>query len=323
MEFGVYLNQYGDPRHDTTYDELATQASLLEELGYDTAAVGERHFYDDGFLDPLTLVTSLATETDSIDLMTNVLLLPIYHPVHLAERIANVDILSNGRTRWGVSLGYRESELTNFGVAMEERVPRFMESIHLLKRLLAGERVDHDGDHFHLDDAFVEPQPVQDPRPRFWGGGRAPVAIKRAAFRCDGFSAAGTVPAELERDVGIYYDALEERGKDPDDGTVTIMVDGYVAETEDAAYDAVDPYLLDVYEMYARWGNPGYERPTWDDIEEQILVGSVEQVAAKLETYRDIGVDHVIFRTQFPGMDQETALDSIRTFGADVLPAVR
>lgn len=320
MEFGIYLNQYGEDRVSTGFDDLVSQAEVMEDLGYDTAAVGERHFYEDGFLDPFTVLTALATETESLDLMTNIIILPIYHPVHIAERIANIDVLSDGRTRWGVSLGYRERELTNFGVQRDDRVSRFMESINILKRLLAGKRFNHEGPHFDLDDVFIEPEPAQNPRPRIWGGGRAEVAIKRAAFRCDGFTAAGTEPEVLERDIEVYYDAIDEAGKDPDDADVTIMIDGFVAETTEAAYDAVEPALLDVYERYAKWGNPGYERPDWEDIDDKILVGSVSEVTEKLETYHDLGVDHVLFRTQPPGMSHETALDSIRLFGDEVIP---
>ncbi|WP_101295836.1 LLM class flavin-dependent oxidoreductase [Halegenticoccus soli] len=321
MEFGIYPNQYGDERSEFTFEDLFEQVDLMEEVGYDTVAVGERHFYEDGFFDVRTCLTALGARTDTLDIMSNIIILPIYHPIHLAEHVTTLDHLTGGRTRWGLSLGYRESELRNFGVAMDERVSRFLESIEVLKRLLEGERFDHDGRHFQFEDGFVRPEPVQNPRPRLWGGGSSAVAIKRAAYRCDGFTAAVTVPETLERDVERYYDAVEEAGKDPDDADVTIMVDGYVGETTEAAYDALDPYLLDLTAKYLEWGNPEFEgRPGFEDIEEQLLVGTPAEVAEKVETYREIGVNHLIFRTQFPGMDQETALASIRRFGEEVMP---
>lgn len=321
MEFGVYLNQYGDSRYQTTYDELFEQVEFMEELGYDTAAVGERHFYEDGFYDPFTCLSALGARTDSLGLMANILILPAYHPIHLAERIANIDHLTDGNSRWGLSLGYRESELVNFGVDMDDRVGRFMESIHVLKRLLEGDRFDHDGDFFSFEDGFVRPEPVQDPRPRLYGGGNAEVAIKRAAYRCDGFTAAVTVPEELEADLELYRDAVEEAGKDPDEASVTIMVDGYVAETEEEAYDALDPYMLDLHEEYIKWGNPEFDdRPTFEDVDDQCVIGTPEQVAEKIERFEEMGVDHFIFRTQFGGMSQESALESIRLFGEEVAP---
>jgi alkanesulfonate monooxygenase SsuD/methylene tetrahydromethanopterin reductase-like flavin-dependent oxidoreductase (luciferase family) len=321
MEFGVYLNQYGDDRAEFTFEDMFEQADLMEELGYDTAAVGQRHFYEDGFYEPFTCMNALGARTKSLEIMANILILPVFHPVHLAERMIALDHLTDGQTSFGVSLGYRESELVNFGVPMDERVSTFMEGIHVLKRLLDGDRFDHDGDHFQFTDGFVQPEPIQDPRPPLLGGGSATTAIKRAAYRCDGFTAAITEPEPLSEDIDLYYDALEEAGKDPDAGHVTIMVDGYVAESTEKAIDALDPYLIDLQTKYIKWGNPEFEgRPDWEDIEDQLLFGTPDEVAEKIERYRDIGVDRLIFRTQFPGMPQDSALESIRRFGKDVLP---
>ena len=324
MEFGIYLNQYGSSESDFTFEEMVKQATTVESLGYDTVAVGERHFYDDGFFDVLSSLTAIAARTNGIDLMANIIILPIYHPVHLAERIAAIDRLSNGGTRWGLSLGYRESELVNFGVPMKERVPRFIESVEVLKRLLEGGRFDHDGEHFQFEDGFVRPQPVQDPRPQLWGGGNADVAIKRAAYRCDGFTGAVTIPEELEADVELYRDSLEEFGKDPEEGDVTIMVDGYVGETTEAARKSVRESLLDLTTKYIKWGNPEFEgRPTLEDIEDQTMIGTADEVADMVATYRNIGVDHLIFRTQFPGMDSEVAMQSVHRFAEDIAPRFR
>lgn len=319
MEFGVYLNQYGDDRSEFTFDEIIKQATELETLGYDTAAVGERHFYDDGFYDVFSSLTAMAAHVDQIDLMANIVILPVYHPVHLAERITAIDHLMDGGTRWGVSLGYRESELVNFSVPMDQRVSRFIESVEVLKRLLKGDRFDHDGEHYQFEDGFVRPVPVQEPRPKLWGGGSADTAIKRAAYRCDGFTAAVTIPDELEADIQLYRESLEEFGNDPDEGDVTIMVDGYVGETTEAAHEALDPYLLDLTTKYIQWGNPEFDgRPDFDDIADQTMIGTAEEIAEMVATYRDIGVDHLIFRTQFPGMNSETAMDSVRRFADEV-----
>lgn len=324
MEFGIYLNQYLDERTTFTFDDLLMQGAELERLGYDAAAVGERHFYDDGFLDVFSCLTALGGHLEDIDLMANILILPIYHPVHVAERITAIDHLMDGRTRWGVSLGYRESELVNFGVPMDERVPRFLESIEVLKRLLEGERFDHDGTHFQFEDGFISPTPVQDPRPPILGGGSAIPAVKRAANRCDGFTAAITEPYQLEEDVRRYYDTLDEVGKDRTEGQVTIMVDGYVGRSTEGAREALDPYILDLTEKYIRWGNPEFDgRPDFDDIADQTMIGTPAEVAERVATYEEIGVDHLIFRTQFPGMDNERALESVRRFADEVMPEFR
>lgn len=323
MEFGVYPNQYHDERTEFEFQHLFEQIDLMEELNYDLAAVGQRHFYEDGFYDLWTTLTALATKVDDLTVMSNIAILPTYHPIHLAERMMGLDHLTDGNTRFGVSLGYRNSELVNFGVDMDDRVGRFMEGLHVLKRLLEGDRFDFDGDYFQFDDGFIKPEPIQDPRPQIEGGGSAEVAIKRAAYRCDAFTAAITDPDSLSDDIDLYYESLEEAGKDPEDGHVTIMVDGYCAESSEAARHALDPYLIDLQTKYIKWGNPEFEgRPNFEDIEDGLLYGSPAEIAEKIETYDEIGVDTIIFRTQFPGMDQEVALQSIERFGEEVIPYV-
>lgn len=320
MEFGIYLNQYGDDRTDYTFGDMFEQAELMEQLGYDLAAVGQRHFYEDGFYEPMTCLAALAARTD-LTIMSNILILPVYHPIHLAERMVALDHLTGGKTVFGTSLGYRESELVNFGVPMDERVSRFMEGIEIVKRLLEGERFDYDGEHFQFEDAFVRPGPIQNPRPPIEGGGSAEVAIKRAAFRCDGFTAAITEPEQLRVDIKTYYDALEEAGKSSSEGHVTIMIDGYVADSTKAAIDELTPYLIDLQTKYIKWGNPEFEgRPDWEDIEEQLLFGTPEEVTERVALYKEIGVDRLIFRTQFPGMEQAPALESVRWFGEKIIP---
>lgn len=321
MEFGIYVNQYHDGRTEFEFDHVFEQLDTMEEFDYDIAAAGQRHFYEDGFYDPWTTLTAMATHADDLTIMSNIIILPVFHPIHLAERMMGIDHLTGGNSRFGISLGYRESELVNFGIPMEDRVGRFMEGLAVTKRLLEGERFDYDGDYIQFEDGFVRPEPSQEPRPPIEGGGSAEAAIKRAAYRCDGFTAAITDPDVLEEDIELYYDAIEEAGKDSEDSHVTIMVDGYVAETTEAAVDALDPYLIDLQTKYIKWGNPEFEgRPDFEDIEPGLLFGTPEEVAEKIETYRDIGVDTLIFRTQFPGMDQETTLESIRRFGDEVLP---
>lgn len=324
MEFGVYVNQYQDPRNDVSAIDILDQVERIEELGFDIAALGERHFYEEGFFEPITLLSALAARTETIRLMSNVFLLPIYHPVHLAEYMSSIDNLAEGRTLFGASLGYRQSELTNFGIEMADRVPRFLESMSIVKRLLEGERFDHHGEHFDLSDVFVQPEPVQSPRPRILGGGSATVAIKRAAFRCDGFSAANTTPRELESDIETYYTALDEAGKSASDGDVTILVDGFVGESSEDAKRALTPFVVDHMTNSYRWSNPEFDgRLSWDDVSTDLIYGSVEDVVEDLRTYEDMGVDRVLFRTQFPGMEQDVALRSLERFATHVIPRFR
>ncbi|MFB6217658.1 MAG: LLM class flavin-dependent oxidoreductase, partial [Halobacteriaceae archaeon] len=314
----IYANQYLDERTEFGFPELFATAEAAEAAGVDAVAVGERHFYEPGFLDPWSCLTALAARTD-LAVASNILILPAHHPVHVAERIAAVDALAGGDSAWGLGVGYRPSELQNFGASMDDRGRRFAETIEVLKRLLAGERFDHDGPAYSFEDGFISPTPVADPRPPLLVGGSGTVAYKRAAHRGDGFTAVADTPERVAEEIEGYRDALEEAGKDRDDGEVALMLNGFVADSEAAAREALSPYMFDLLELYATWGNPHAERPAWEDVEDELLAGPPAAVAERVAAYRDAGVDRLFFRTQFPGMDTDTAVESIQLFGDDVV----
>jgi alkanesulfonate monooxygenase SsuD/methylene tetrahydromethanopterin reductase-like flavin-dependent oxidoreductase (luciferase family) len=98
------------------------------------------------------------------------------------------------------------------------------------------------------------------------------------------------------------------------------MLNGFVAESTEAAREALEPSLFDLLEKYASWGNPHAERPSWEDVEDEVVAGTPAEVAERLQAYADVGVDHLFFRLQFPGMSQETAMEGLELFGDEVLP---
>jgi alkanesulfonate monooxygenase SsuD/methylene tetrahydromethanopterin reductase-like flavin-dependent oxidoreductase (luciferase family) len=321
MQLGIYANQYLDDGSSFGFPELFEVADATEAAGLDTLAVGERHFYEPGFLDPFTCLSAVAARTD-LGVASNILILPAHHPVHVAERIAAIDRLSGGESLWGLGIGYRPSEIESFGASMDRRGKHFAESVGVLKRLLAGERFDHDGEFYGFEDGFVSPTPLQEPHPPLFAGGSGSVALKRAAYRCDGFTAASDTPEAIAEEVEAYRDALEEMGKDREDGEVALMLNGFVADSVEAAREALTPSMFDLLELYATWGNPHAERPSWEDVEDEVLAGPPARVAERLAAYRDAGVDHVFVRTQFPGMETDAAVESIRRLGDDVLPTL-
>jgi alkanesulfonate monooxygenase SsuD/methylene tetrahydromethanopterin reductase-like flavin-dependent oxidoreductase (luciferase family) len=320
MQIGLYANQYGGPRSSFGYNDLLEQAALAEELGFDSIAVGERHFYRDGFADLWTALAALGARTNELTVASNVLILPLYHPIHVAERMANLDRLTDGRTMFGLAVGYRERELESFGVPMDKRGSWFAETVEVLKRLLRGDRFDHAGDAYSFEDGFIAPTPVQEPHPPLLGGGGGSVALKRAAYRCDGFTASSDPPGQLTETLEQYRTTVDEAGGDPTEATVAVMLNGYVAESTETARDALDPSLFDLLDKYAEWGNPHAERPSWEDVADEIVAGPPAQVTERLAAYEELGVDHVFFRLQFPGMNQETALAGIEQLGTEVLP---
>ena len=327
MKFGVFLNQYYTPEGDFESTDLFEQVELMESVGFDGASIGERHVHEEGVTEPLTTLAALAARTERLELSTMALLPALYHPIRLAEQVAMIDRLSGGRMRFGAAIGYRERELTPFGVSMDERVSKFIESIGLLKRLWSDESVTHEGEHWSFDDVFVSPRPVDDTMP-VWIGGHADIAIKRAAYRGSGWIAsASSTTEDLKRQIGVYESSLDEFGKDRAENDVILMRDCFVADSVEDARDTIEPYLLELYQMYARWGQTYMDEHEvevdYDELAEKFVLGSPEDCIEKLRTYEDLGVDQVYFRVQFPGQPQETTLRCLERIGEEIIPEVR
>ena len=123
------------------YREMLDLVRLAEALGFDSAWVSEHHGSSDGYMPSLlTMLAAFAAATERIRLGTGVVLAPLHDPLRLAEDASMVDQLSGGRLLLGLGLGWREEEFRTFGVPMEERVIRLIETIDSVRP-----RQDHAG----------------------------------------------------------------------------------------------------------------------------------------------------------------------------------
>src|SRR5712692_8839416 len=196
---------------ETLYADTLKQASLAEEIGFDSIWLTEHHFTDDGYLPSLmTVAAAIAAQTTNVTIGTFVLLAPLQHPLKLAEDTAVVDVISNGRLRLGIGQAYRAEEFAGFGVPRGQRLPRTLETIEILKRAWTGERFSFNGKYFQFDNVRVLPRPVSQPYPELLWGAGAPSAIRRGAELGLSFACVGG-----RHEMNIYVDALRSLGKDP------------------------------------------------------------------------------------------------------------
>jgi len=122
-----------------------------------------------------------AARTQRLRIGTAVSLAPFYHPPRLAEEVALLDVLSGGRVNWGAGRGFARVEFTAFGVAPEESTSRFRETVEIVLRAWADERLNFAGQHFHFNDIEVLPKPAQLPHPPVWMAASSESAIEWAA----------------------------------------------------------------------------------------------------------------------------------------------
>ena len=177
MKFGLYSSIANPPRGeqlDRCIDEVIAEAQLAEASGFDSCFFGEHHQDHDGFLpSPLIVATAVAARTTRLRVGTSVILLPLHHPVHVAEDVITLDLVSKGRIILGVGIGYQPADFRAFSVPMEDRAGRFEESIEILRRCWSGERFSFHGKHYTLDDVQILPAPLSRSRGRRCGSAPA------------------------------------------------------------------------------------------------------------------------------------------------------
>jgi probable F420-dependent oxidoreductase len=163
------------------------------------------------FHEPFVLFGYLASLTTRIELVTGILILPQRQTALVAKQAAEVDILSGGRLRLGVGLGWNYVEYEALNEDFANRGKRVEEQVDVLRKLWSEPLLDYRGEWHRIDRASILPRPGR-PIP-IWFGGRAPSALKRAARLGDGFIFGGGTPAELRDQVALLRGFLAEEGR--------------------------------------------------------------------------------------------------------------
>jgi len=251
-----------------------------------------------GCLDSLTILTYAAALTTTIRLGVSVVVLPTYHPIHLAQQVATLDHLSNGRAILGVGLG-RADEYEDFGVPTERRVRRFTESVELMKALWAGRNVTYQGEIFKVENVTIGAKVVQQPHPPVWVGSHHPAAIARAARMSDGWmGAGGSSTASFGEAVPLLHDALAKVGRDPATFPISKRVFLSVHENAETARAEVH-----------RWFSEVYHNPA--GTEQGGVYGTPEQVREKLDALAAKGATHLLLNPVARYEEQVEALAEI------------
>jgi alkanesulfonate monooxygenase SsuD/methylene tetrahydromethanopterin reductase-like flavin-dependent oxidoreductase (luciferase family) len=231
------------------YAAAIDMCSWAEQHGCLAAVLCVHHGSEDGYLpSPLILASAIAARTGRL-ILSLVVILPFYDPVRLAEDIVVLDIISKGRASYVLGIGYRTEEFEHFGLDRAVRGKLADEKLALLRALLSGESVVHQGRRIN-----VTPSPQTPGGPALMWGGASLAAARRAGRYGLGLLANGTVPGMQ----GAYDKACREHGHEPG---MTLLPDPdtpwvtFVADDVDAAWNELGEYLLHGARSYAKW-NP-------------------------------------------------------------------
>lgn len=347
----------GGPRQRHDLGETAQQAQrnfvgdsiLAEQLGFDATYFGEHHFcFASGTSSPLTLLTEVAARTSRIRIGTSIICAPFHNPLRLAEDIAAVDMISDGRFDLGIGVGSQWEEFNTFGIDPKERFGRTWEIIDIIERCLSaqvGEIFDWEGKYYTFPGINWIMQPIQEKIPIFWGG-FGPQGVKRAAER--GYH---LIAPDF---TGIYQKVMREHGRDPAKSHIGFAT---VLSIGDSFEDAIAPILEPctwVSNQYVRRDLEGNQPPEWhritaDEVLERARAGRLADfaftppgqkpapfsvpLAGTVSQIRDyflsaVRGDHGLM-THFclgfrePGTPTDAVHRSMRLFASEILPALR
>lgn len=333
FQFGLVVRGQAEHGEDISrrLDETLKFVRLADQLGFDS--VTKTAHYSAHPFQMLQLVPTLArftAEAPRLRLNAGVLLLPLFSPLHVAEEFATLDVLSRGKIILGVGLGYRDVEFKAFGVPRTQRARRFEANLLAIRRLWSEEKVSMKTPYFELDEASCLPKPLQRPHPPIWVGANADPAVERAARLgdCWYIGPAVEIPA-LERQMVLYRRALDAAGK-PFPAEVPMRREVFVAKNREEAIRLCAPYLGAKYAAYHAWGQdmPHDDKGLGQDfaslIGDRFLIGSPDEVAEQIVAlHRRLGINHLVMSTEWAGMPESLAVETIEMIARELIPRVR
>lgn len=265
-------------------------------------------------------------------LVTGIILLSLHKPLDMAEQLATIDVMSEGRLVFGAGLGYRDVEFLGMGTTVKDRVPRLVENLEAIKRLWTEENVNMKGSHFDLVDCTLSLKPLQKPLPPIWFGANADGAVRRAAKLADTwFINPHQRMDTIERQLDVYKKALDEYGK-PFPKELPLMREIFVAKTKEEATRLARPYLEAKYKVYHEWGQDKAMPEGDDDLSldfeeltrDRFLFGSPDEVTEQIVGYKKrLGVNRMVLGVHWVGMPHNQVEDTMNMFAEEVMPNVK
>src|SRR6266851_1532199 len=174
MQFGYFTlsdNHYVDNRRSANQlvADILDEALYAEEVGLHSAWIGEHHFSTLGVLScPDLVLAHVAARTKRIRLAPAVTVLPLHHPIRVAEQWATLDLISGGRVDFAAGRGYDRQEYRPFKISFEDNQGIFEEGMEIVRRLWSSDQpISHAGKHYQFDDVAITPSPVQRPLPAY------------------------------------------------------------------------------------------------------------------------------------------------------------
>jgi alkanesulfonate monooxygenase SsuD/methylene tetrahydromethanopterin reductase-like flavin-dependent oxidoreductase (luciferase family) len=340
MEVGLFTEFQSPPGMDEAqaFDEALAQVTAAEALGFDSVWLAEIHFQKGRSVlsSPLVIATAIAARTQRLRIGIAVQILPLAHPLHLAEDVATVDHLSKGRLDFGVGRSGLPEHYEGFNVPHTESRERFNETLEILVKAWTEERFTYEGKYFQYRNVCVIPKPFQKPHP----------PLRVAATTQETYAIVGrmgmpifiavrtTSISDLKRFIGGYHDGWREAGH-PGRGAVSLIVPVYLNEDGVRARKEAEAstmhFFRSIAEALGRGGTRREEaarlgRMSYDEILDELVVyGSPNTVTKRLLELREaLGYSSLSVWMNVGGrIPHERVLGSMQLFAERVMPRLR
>ena len=325
------------------YKDIIAQIELGDVLGFDTAWLGELHFGRAFSIlpDPLMVLAAAAQRTTRIRLGTAVMLLPLHHPVKIAEEAAIVDILSDGRLEFGVGRGAFPLYYVGFDVPQEESRERFEEALDFILAAWKSEEFSFDGKYFRAHDLCVIPRPVQSPHPPVRVAANSPETFPFAGRRGLPIFAAPLInpPERLKAGLQAYRETLPVGAKGDTALAFSVHVTTSRAQARQDTEAGLLRFLREAAERLRPVGQADIksfeafrqvlariERVKYEDVESEMAVyGDPDYCVERVQALRrEYGMDEFIcYFNQGGIMDHAMVRQSMTRFAREVMPYCR
>ncbi|MFI0454518.1 LLM class flavin-dependent oxidoreductase [Actinomadura sp. 6N118] len=329
------------------FENVMDQVVLADELGFDTAWFVEHHFTR-GFSHssaPDLVLAGISQRTERIHLGLGVVLLPFQSPIRTAERVATLDVISNGRVEFGTGRGASPLEYQAFQKPFEQSRRLWEESLEAVLAIwnADGEPITRSSDHFEIPNVAVYPRPVQEPHPPVWVASTSVEGYLAAAKQ--GYNLLGMTMLkgldDVAEDIAKYKQCLADNGFDPESRRIAMMIPWYVAPTQqeavDTAADAVLWYLRRQINLVAppdytdarhathrvlgqqAVGMPPEEAMQVLRDQHMVVIDDVEGSRKAVERIQAAGATDLILQAQVGGLAHEHVCNSMKLFMQEVM----
>ncbi len=360
MKFGIFYEMqlprpWGPDDERQLYQNALTQVELADRLGYDYAWQVEHHFLEEYSHSPQpeVFLAAASQRTKNIRLGHGIVQLTTNHPARVAEKIATLDLVSNGRVEFGMGEASSMTELAPFDRTLEEKRAVWEDAVRCILPMFANEAREYDGPYFKFPLRNVLPKPVQKPHPPLWVACSQLETIEMAGRRGIGALGFQFLSAEMAHAwVHAYYNSFvkrQEKLADYQSNCNIAMVSYFMcAETDEEARRRADgvtffqfslayysgaagralsagkgieraaPGTVNLWDEYQQW-----KRANPDAVEKALhggLIGSPETIRAKLRRFETSRVDSIILLNQAGRNAHADICESLELFAREVMP---